>query len=326
MVVKYGVPKDDPLERYWTEYEIQPGSYWGLGWAISELKDLPSGRIEYRDACPEAMYECFGVFASVLIVEDNEASYIRPAKGMMHRKPRKQCEPPKKIISISPMHFSQCPIFPDITKRKTGHTVELPRYTFRRMGDYWGIRFRKAAFYLQDSMGLKMIHLLLRDSSLDKPISCHALHEAAAPRASRVQVDPDAIMDALEEGSLTLTNSDLLNQVLKSDDKARRQYSFRLKEIDEEIRAIGDNNTTRLEYLRREREELDKELGLCNHPPAFATTRDQIRVNVRQCISKAMKMIGKNDEDFESYLRNAINTGHSCCYRRLPDDTISWTF
>ena len=105
----------------------------------------------------------------------------------------------------------------------------------------------------------------------------------------------------------------------KLDQKARRSYEARLRELDEELGEATDfGDTARAEAARTEIEFISRELsrafGLGGRARRSGSAAERARVNVRRRLMDAIERIGKERPDARRYLKNTIKTGTYCRY------------
>ena len=110
------------------------------------------------------------------------------------------------------------------------------------------------------------------------------------------------------------------------DRRARADYRARWRELQaEEAEARRDNDLGRAARARREIDMLTTELAAaCGgaHGRRGPSFKERARVNVRNCITGALRTVRRHDESLWRHLINSIKTGTFCSY--APDREVEW--
>lgn len=178
----------------------------------------------------------------------------------------------------------------DATRASVG-PLEPMVFQMTLSGDVWSFARRERSFQLKDNKGLRIIHRLILEPGRD----FHVLDLSGASGF----IDNGAIVGL--------------------DAEARRQFKGRLKELEAEMEeAEGNHDMGRVELLRRESDELTRELsrayGLGGRTRPSGAAAERARVNVQRRVRDAISRIEKQDETLGRYLRWTIKTGAYCRY------------
>jgi non-specific serine/threonine protein kinase len=111
------------------------------------------------------------------------------------------------------------------------------------------------------------------------------------------------------------------------DRRARAEYHARLCELRaEQAEAERNNDPGRAARLREEADVLTAQLTAALQPSGgarrHASPAERARVNVRNSIVTALRVIGKHDDALRRHLANSIKTGTFCVY--APEDDLPW--
>ncbi len=186
------------------------------------------------------------------------------------------------------------------------------RYAFRRQGDYWTLACDGRVTHLRSQRGFEYIAELLRHP--DQALYAIDLADLGAPATAGLSA-AEAAAQGLRVGSLDVPPARL-------DARARAQYRARWRELRHEAAAAErDNDPGRLAGVQREIDMLARELAAAR-ASGRSPRQERARVNVRNCISAALRAIRRHDEGLWRHLANAIKTGTSCCY--TPERPIAW--
>ncbi len=184
---------------------------------------------------------------------------------------------------------------------KTKHTaparaapVTAP-LSLAREGDVWLVARGPRSVRVRDTRGMQLLARLVERA--DEEIHVLAL--------------------ASDDGGAGLSETSA-GDVL--DDKARRAYRDRLRELAADIdEAERHGDRGRLEKLRRESDMLEEELGravgLGSRARQDGSATERARVNVQRRLKDALARIREADAELGRYLDRAVRTGTFCCFR-----------
>ena len=113
------------------------------------------------------------------------------------------------------------------------------------------------------------------------------------------------------------------------DEKARRSYEQRIRDLHEEITEAEEiNDLGRAEKLKVEldqlTEHLSKALGIGNRTRTFNAPVERARAAVTWRIRSAIRKINASHPSLGKHLANSIRTGTFCCYS--PEKEQDWHF
>lgn len=189
------------------------------------------------------------------------------------------------------------------------------RYQFRCEGDYWTMASDGGLSRLRGLRGFAYIAELLR----------HPHEPIYVVELSALCVVPDHAVSADQMAEHGLRVSAQADVAPLLDRRARNDYRARWRELlAEEAAARRDNDPSRCQRIQREIEMLAAELaavgsgGGRNGP----SLKERARVNVRNCITAALRAIRAHQEKLWRHLSNSIKTGTFCCY--APDRPVEW--
>lgn len=187
-------------------------------------------------------------------------------------------------------------------------------YVFRREGDFWTLASPGRLARVRGLRGFEYIAELLR-----RPHRPVYVVELMGPMA-RGGAGPTA-RELDEQGLRVVAATRAESEV---DGRARADYRARLRELlAEQTAAEGDNDPGRAARAQREIDMLARELAAGRHGARGATSaQERARVNVRNCVSAALRAVRRHDEGLWRHLVNAIKTGTYCVYE--PDRPIDW--
>src|SRR5262249_50709511 len=132
-----------------------------------------------------------------------------------------------------------------------------------------------------------------------------------------------SIDEAAEHGLRISAETDVVPAL---DRRARDDYRTRWRELlIEEAEARRDNDPGRAARAQREIEMLAAQLTAAaggGSGRSGASLKERARVNVRNCITAALRALRVHDEALWRHLSNSIKTGSFCCY--APDRPVVW--
>jgi hypothetical protein len=195
-----------------------------------------------------------------------------------------------------------------------GASDELPRFVFRREGDYWALAGAGPVTRVRGVRGFDYLGELLRHPHEQLYVlDLAGLGASVAPTVSSAE--------ALEHG-LRIAAAPTCDTPL--DHRARAAYRARWQELHAEAAAaVADNDPGRAARARAELEMLADALRAATRMPrGAATPQERARVNVRNCITAALRIIRRHDDGLWRHLVNSIKTGTFCVY--APDRAVQW--
>jgi hypothetical protein len=199
--------------------------------------------------------------------------------------------------------------------RRTGPLP--PRYLFRREGDYWTLAREGKVSRLRSLRGFEYIAELLRHPHQQ----IYVIDLVASGVATDRRLSAE---EAVEHGLRVSGEADIAPAL---DRRAREDYRARWRELRaEESEARRDNDPGRVVRIQHEIEMLADQLtaavGRRGVGRSGASLKERARVNVRNCITGALRAVRAHDEPLWRHLFNSIKTGSFCCY--APDRPVLW--
>jgi hypothetical protein len=203
----------------------------------------------------------------------------------------------------------------------SGHgSPSATRYLFRRDGDYWSVSYDSDPVPLRDRRGFAYIAQLLRRQGEEQ----HVLDLIFAVRES------DRGVSAALGGDKAVRLEDCRwgDAGVVCDAQARDAYRRRLADLDAEIsEAQAANDLGRIPRLQFERERLAAELaaafGIDGRPRRVGSAVERARINVRNSIVTARRVLDARAPRLGKHLEVSIRTGVYCSYR--PERATPWT-
>lgn len=193
---------------------------------------------------------------------------------------------------------------------------QAPRgYVFRREGDYWALASGAQVARLRAMRGFDYIAELLRRPH--RSVYVVELMSPAAPGPPSLN-RREAVEHGLQVVAAARGDAGI-------DWRARRDYRARWRELQgEQADAERDNDPARIAAIQREIEMLACELaaGTRGTGRGGSTAQERARINVRNCVSAALRAIRRHDEPLWRHLVNSIRTGTYCVYE--PDRAVAW--
>lgn len=187
-------------------------------------------------------------------------------------------------------------------------------YAFRREGDYWTLASPGRLARVRGLRGFEYIAELLRRPH--RAVYVVELMSPSGPAASG--------LTAREVGEHGLQVVAAARSEAGIDRRARLDYRARWRELQaDQADAERDNDTGRAAGLQREIDMLARELAERRGPArGTSSAQERARVNVRNCVSAALRSIRRHDEPLWRHLVNTIKTGTYCIYE--PDRIVDW--
>ena len=189
-------------------------------------------------------------------------------------------------------------------------------YAFRREGDFWTIIFEGEVQRLRNKRGFELLAFLIRQPWND----IHVVDILEAVDGIAVDVQSGRHIGA---GQFRAHG----NAGPISDARARQDYRRRLGDLRAEfIEAEGFNDLGRMGSLRAEMERVSAELrrayGRGGCVRVAGSPIERARINVRNNISNALKLLKRSHVALWRHLNAAVHTGTFCSYR--PERPVSW--
>lgn len=189
---------------------------------------------------------------------------------------------------------------------------------FRSEGDYWTMSFGGRTARIKAVRGFEYIaYLLARAHQPVHALDLAVLGVRAVEGSIRVA---GAVQEALQVADLGARGAIL-------DERARIEYRGRLRELAaerDEVERLNDYG--RLERIDREIETIGSYLEAGSvagrRPRRWAAPAERARVNVRNSIAKALRLIKRHHEPLYRHLQNSLKTGAVCSY--VPEQEVSW--
>ena len=191
------------------------------------------------------------------------------------------------------------------------------RYVFRREGDYWTLAGDDKVSRVRSLRGFDYIAELLR----------HPHQQIYVVDLAALGVPPDTRLSAAEAAEHGLRISGEADLAPALDRRARADYRARWRELlVEEAEARRDNDLGRAARVQREIDMLAAQLaavaGGSGCGRSGQSLKERARVNVRNCITGALRVVRRHDEPLWRHLVNSIKTGSFCCYG--PERLVLW--
>jgi hypothetical protein len=190
-------------------------------------------------------------------------------------------------------------------------------YVFRREGDYWTIAAEGTVSRLRSLRGFDYMAELLRHPY--EQIYVVDLAACGVPGESRLSAD-----EVAEHGLRVSAETGTMPML---DRRARDDYRSRWRELlVEQADARRDNDVGRSARIQHEIEMLATQLAAATgggrSGRSGPSDKERARVNVRNCITAALRAVRQHDEPLCRHLTNSIKTGSFCCY--APDRAVVW--
>jgi tetratricopeptide (TPR) repeat protein len=183
----------------------------------------------------------------------------------------------------------------------------------RKEGDVWTVGLGSAAFRLKDIKGLHYLSRLI--SRPEREISALDL-ASGGPAQTDGAMSDDLSVGVLDPGLEAL------------DDAARRAYTARIKELQEEIDDVEDSAVkSRLqEEMDALVDALTDAIGLGGRTRKTSSAAEKARLSVTRAIRSAIERIEENDPVLGKHLSVSVRTGIFCSYSPDSSSQIRWTF
>jgi hypothetical protein len=210
------------------------------------------------------------------------------------------------------------------TRKRNPLRDAQPENQFLRRGGGWMIRYmgKESPIVLPHLKGLTYIARLLKTPN--ELVNCSELISIGEDRGLHVgelQGGREAIMaEMLESGSISITSRDTPTEIM--DEKARKQYGLRLKEIIKELDDPDLFPDVR-EKLEEEKEELFELLQSTGRRVRKTSDGDKrLMSRVGKAIKEGIRAIGEYDTDLAAHLTRSLKGGIAPTY--IPHPEMSW--
>lgn len=193
--------------------------------------------------------------------------------------------------------------------------------------DVWTVTFHGQTRYLQNTKGMRLIALLIRNQGQ----RCHVIqmeHELnpAPPKAEELDQWSSMSTDQFNEMGLSVNLGGSWHEGI--DAKTRGDCESKIKSLQERIEDAAERGDIESqEKFEAEQEKILKylgaNLGLAGKPRQINSETEKSRKRVLAVISKERKSLKTSFPEFASHLA-CLETGTECIYQ--PDPPQSWTF
>jgi hypothetical protein len=202
-------------------------------------------------------------------------------------------------------------------------TAEMNEFIFRREVDFWTIAFERRMLRVRHTRGLAMLAVLLQRPDtevhvLDLVCAIDGIVTSKTSEGSRLgwQAGSSAIKLQGDAGPLL-------------DARARAEYRRRAEELRcQLVEAEQFNDVGRMATLSEQisliGEELKRAYGRGGRSRVAASICERARVNVRNNLSAALKILKRADYGLWRHLDGSLRTGTVCAYR--PERPMPWAF
>ncbi|HVE63616.1 MAG TPA: response regulator [Mycobacteriales bacterium] len=187
---------------------------------------------------------------------------------------------------------------------------------FQSEGEYWTVRYGSESCRLKDSKGLRYLASLLQSPGREfhvLELVTAATGGTSAPAGTRAGTD----RVSLDADGMSVRDLGDSGDIL--DAQAKASYRRRLVELHEDLEeAEGFNDPVRASRARAEIDALEQQLsaafGLGGRPRKAGSAAERARVNVRNSVASALKVISLHAPELAEHLKRAIRTGTFCWY------------
>ena len=197
--------------------------------------------------------------------------------------------------------------------------IQGARFAFFEESPTWTIIFNGEAHRGFEGSGFKYLHFLVKN--LREQYDTNFLNELdAKPENNRKFLDDEDIEEMI--------GGDIHN---KADEKAKRQFESRIKELRDNM-SEAENNNDKVTYENASAEyewildQLKKDFDRKGNPRIFKDDSKKIKDRIVQAIRRAVLKIKKYNPELAKHFNKAlrpINSFHQC-YN--PDEQIDWKF
>lgn len=202
-------------------------------------------------------------------------------------------------------------------------TSQTDEFVFRREVDFWTIVFERRILRVRHTRGLAMLAVLLQRP--DTEVHVFDLVGAISGMLAADASGEEWLGGQARTGGVGLHGD--AGPLL--DARARTEYRRRAGELRSElVEAQQFNDVGRVaalvEQIQLIGEELKRAYGRGGRARVAASICERARVNVRNNLSTALKIVKRSDHGLWRHLDGALRTGTFCSYR--PERPIPWAF
>lgn len=206
----------------------------------------------------------------------------------------------------------------DHVDHSAGSLDQGPPNVFRLEGEYWLIAFGEDVFRLKDSKGLRYLSVLLAHPGREV-LALHLVSGLTGepPLAQRIPAGSGLRLFDPHGGDPLI------------DERARRAYEGRLKELKETLEAAeAAGDSQRANASRDEMEVLAQELGaalgLGGAIRKTASPAEKARQSTTKAIRSAVGRIAAQSPALARHLGSTVRTGLYCIYDPDPRVPVAW--
>lgn len=202
-------------------------------------------------------------------------------------------------------------------------TSQTEEFVFRREAEFWTIAFERRILRVRNTRGIAMLAVLLQCPDTE-------VHVFDLVGAISGMLEPDASGEERLGGQAHTWRVSLHGDAGPLlDGRARTEYRRRAEELRSElVEAQQFNDVGRVAALAEQiqliGEELKRAYGRGGRARVAASICERARVNVRNNLSTALKILKRSDHGLWRHLDGALRTGTFCSYR--PERSIPWVF
>lgn len=201
-------------------------------------------------------------------------------------------------------------------------TIEIEKrsgYIFRKEGEKWVVCFDGQTCYLDNSVGLAYIALLLRYPA--SFLSAQQVYSIVRGLAGDVKECEITLQ------GLTISDRDSEDEIV--DKRAAEQFRTKLEKLKEELEFAEKSGDVEREASVQY--EIDKigstvsaSIGLKGRGRKFNSQANRARVSVTKAINTSLDTISQYCPPCGDFLKTSIKTGHFCSYNPPQGININW--
>lgn len=221
-------------------------------------------------------------------------------------------DPQGRLVAAQPLHE----VFEGLELGPRDEEANI----FQLQDEAWTIRYSGKKVQLEDSKGLRLLAVLLREPVREfSPTKLEAAAGYALPEDPRIvrarQLAADLPSDGLDPSGEVLDN------------RALAEFKSRLEEIKADlVDAEADHDLGACESLRDERKFIEDQLltarGLHGRTRSLQDPLKATRDRVRNAINRALDRIRKHHPDLAQHLVDSLTRGKHWSYRPTPP--VDW--
>lgn len=193
-------------------------------------------------------------------------------------------------------------------------------YEFRKIREYWTLRFEGAVGRFKDTLGFRYIHELLKKPKVQiSVIDLEIMIKGYYPGRS------SDTLGTIDEAGLRLIRESKLDEygTGRENEVIGRRKLDRLKALISQLHeAKANNDMSKAEAIEREIETLYSELTKNGNTGKVPSWIDKKRKAVCSRIRDGLNRIEKEDGGAGQHLRNSLKLGCYCCYD--PERPPEW--